>query len=220
MLFPLILGHSDHYFYFAVEEIETQWLAQDHIAPGFYWTSPLHPHTFVRAQSAHAFLCISSQYTDYATGHSTGASWSSRHSVFLACRSLAQPGRLLLPPPPPTTPPPPTSPQRCGMRRHCHSPVREQESGRFVSHLPRKQNLADMQVCPTGRMATSPAMTCRRPGACLSHQPPYQQLGCLTYFRATGRREASCHQGSLSIKTSSVMSKAEGWNLVNFIIFR
>lgn len=42
---------------------------------------------------------------------------------------------------------------------------------------------------------------------------PHQQLGFLSYFRA-----ASSHQGSLSIKASSVMSKAEGRNLVNFIV--
>lgn len=115
---------------------------------------------------------------------------------------------------------PPHPQQRCRMRRYCHSPVRKQESGRSVSYLPRKQNLVATQACPAGRTATSPTMTCRSPGARLSHQPPYQHLGFLAYFRASGRREASCHQGSLNIKTSPVMSKAEGWNLVNFIIFR
>lgn len=48
--------------------------------------------------------------------------------------------------------------------------------------------------------------------------PPQQQWGFLSYFSASGRRHASSHQSSLDIKASSVMSKAEGWNLVNFII--
>lgn len=111
MLFPLILGHSGPYSYFKVEEIETRGLARNHTTPEFYWTLPFHPHTSVRAESAQASLCIASQHLDYAVGHFTGA----QAFQALCPPGLERPCRLI-----------PSPLQRCGMRRYCDSPVREQ----------------------------------------------------------------------------------------------
>lgn len=85
---------------------------------------------------------------------------------------------------------------------------------KFVSHLPRTQSLADMHVRPPGgRTATSP-VTRRRPGvAVLLASPP--AVGFLLLLQGYREERSLIPSGSINIKVSSVMSKAEGWNLVN-----
>lgn len=92
-------------------------------------------------------------------------------------------------------------------RQVCLSPAHEREPNRHA-HLPLWKN------------CHQPQMTSRRPGTgpSTTTPSPKQQWSFLSYFSAAGRRHASSYQSSLDIKASSVMSKAEGRNSVNFII--
>lgn len=161
--------------------------AQDHTAPGFYWTS--YP-SIPTPRSGHSlpvhFSASRPSTQSMPRGHSTRASWSSmRRCVFLACRSLAL-ARLT-----------PSSPQ--------------QRSGIAQSE---NRSLAGLSLtCPGNRLASWPSWengrqpcydmqeTWRPP----SHQPPYQQLGFLAYFRATGLRGG---EKSYAIRTASISGRA------------
>lgn len=122
-LFPLILRHGGHYSYFPAEEIDLPRITQN---PGFYRLCPPSQPLLSRTEFVPAFLCLLLVHRPCQRL----LHWSTMDFKVIWLRGAwsAHPSPL----------------QRCGIRRYCHSLVRELES---VCHLPRKQNLADRHIC-------------------------------------------------------------------------
>ena len=160
--------------------------------PGTY---PSVPVPLSRAEFAHAFLCVSPWYTDHGLQGAL-ASW-------LRGAWPAHPRPL----------------QRCGMMRYCHRPVTKQEPAALSLTCPGNRTLQTCSLtAQAGKLSPAP-QRCRRSRS--THPTSFPTLSWVsspTSGLQGGEKPHPIRQGSLRIKASSVMSKAEGRNLVNFII--